>query len=355
MKNVVKCTVSFIISILMAFQIIGICVCAADMDFTKGFELKSKYDRLLAYLVDDDGNIYLTGNNFNNMKATNMDIVKMSSNGKILASVSGRGDIFKQVGDKIYVLTERYDEDCTTKMSGLRCKVYSKDLKLEKTYNTSVQKTWEYADVNSTKMCYIKGEEKIYICDLDGKNKKLLYNLSKGELKDTFCQGVAMTEDYVGIIAEKWTDTERVTYSVVINIETGRATIKKISKLWLPTAFGEQLVWYSNASGTNSIYAGNKQIVYFDGKKIKTIKTDTAKEVLWPITADNNGNFITGDSDRNGAYFRIYNGDKNKKVEQINIAQNEFVCYSANCGTIAYSYQETINGKYYVRTALFSY
>ncbi len=362
MKNIFKCTVLFIISLFMIFQVIGTHAYAAEVDFTKGFELKSQFDKLLVRLIDDEGNIYLEGYdyNYNKMRAENYHIIKMNSKGEVLASISGRGDEFKQVGDKIYIMLERGNEDWSKKLSGLRCKVYSKDLKLEKTYDTSVAKSWQYADVNSNKMCYLKGEKKVYICDLDGKNKKLLYDFSKGKLKDTFCQGIAMTEDYVGIVTEYWTDTERVTYSVVINIETGKATIKKNSKLWLPTAFGEKIVWNSNASGTGSMYAGSKQIVYFDGKKIKTIKTDTAKEVLKKIIADNDGNFITGNNDigigdEKGAHFRIYSGNKMSKVKQIDVAHNGFVCFAANCGTIAYSYQEEINGKNYVRTVLFSY
>lgn len=357
MKIIFKFTALFIVLSFMVCQATGMRVSADDKNFTEGLELKSQYQKLVARLIDDEGNIYLEGYdyNYNKMCAENYHIIKMNGKGEVLTSISGRGDEFKQVGDKIYVMLERGNEDWSAELSGLRCKVYSKDLKLEKTYDTSVVKSWQYADVNSKKMCYLKDEKKVYICDLDGKNKKLLYDLSKGKLKGTFCQGIAMTEDYVGIVAEKWTDTDRVTYCVAINIKTGKATVKENSRLWLPTAFGEKLVWNSNASGTGSMNSGSKQIVYFDGKKFKTIKTDTAKEVLKKIIADNNGNFITGVNDKNGAYFRIYNGSKKSKEKQINTAYNGFVCFAANCGTIAYTYDEEINGKNYAKTVLFSY
>ncbi len=360
MKNIFKFTAMFIISVLMIIQAAG--VSAADTGLKEGFELESPYEHLLARLIDDEGNIYLEGYdyNYNKMGAENYHIIKMNSKGEVLASVSGRGDVYKQIGDKIYVMLERGNEDWSAKLSGLRCKIYSKDLELEKTYDTTAVKSWQYADVNSSKMCYLKGEKKVYICDLDGKNKKLLYDLSDSELNNTFCQGIAMTEDHVGIVTEYWTDTERVTYSVVIDIETGEAAVEKNSKLWLPTAFGDKLVWNSNASGTGSMYAGSKQIAYFDGKEFNTINTNTASEVLNEIIADNNGNFITGDNDKGigddkGAHFRIYNGGKNSKVKQIDAAHNGFVCFAANCGTIAYTYEEKIDGKNYAKTVLFSY
>jgi len=120
-----------VLSIVIAFCAItnsGISVYSANASdplISEKVELQTDYDMLLARLVDDEGNIYLSAYNVgSNSQALSPKILKMDTSGKIIASCDGRADVIKQIGNKIYVLTERFDDDFKTKLSGVKCRVY---------------------------------------------------------------------------------------------------------------------------------------------------------------------------------------------------------------------------------------
>lgn len=314
-------------------------------------QLQTDYDTLLARLVDDEGNIYFSAYNVgSNSQALNLKILKMNTSGEIVASCDGRADVIKQIGNKIYVFTERYDDDFKTKISGVKCRVYSKNLKLEKTYKLTFAKSCQFADVNSKKVCYLKGE-KIYLSDLNGKNEKIICDFKSKELNGAFCQGVALTKKYAAFTAVKSVNNKRVTYCGAVDLETGELQLEEQPLLWLPKSFNETIIWNSNASGSGSVNSGSSQIVVFKDGSFSTVKTKTKLESLNAAIADSDGNIITTGYSSGEGFYRIYAGGKSKKVAYNDI----YVCAAANCGILAHSYTVKIGNKYHVRTILIPY
>lgn len=314
-------------------------------------QLQTNYDTLLARLVDDEGNIYFSAYNVgNNSQALNLKILKMNTSGEIIASCDGRADVIKQIGNKIYVLTERFDDDFKTKISGIKCRVYSKDLKLEKTYKLTFAKSCQFADVSKNKVCYLKGS-KLYLCNLNGKNRKVICTFNSEELKDCFCQGVALTEKYAAFTAVKSVNNKRVTYCGAVDLKTGELQLEEMPLLWLPKSFNETIIWNSNASGSGSVNSGSSQIVVFKDGSFSTVKTKTKLESLNAAIADSEGNIITNGYSSGEGFYRIYADGKSKKVA----FNDTYVCAAANCGIIAHSYTVKIGNKYYVRTVLIPY
>lgn len=346
-----------VFSIVIAFCAItnsGISVYSANASdplISEKVELQTDYDMLLARLVDDEGNIYLSAYNVgSNSQALSPKILKMDTSGKIIASCDGRADVIKQIGNKIYVLTERFDDDFKTKLSGVKCRVYSKDLKLKKTYKLTFAKSCQFADVNSKKVCYLKGE-KIYLSDLNGKNKKVICDFKSKELNGAFCQGVALTEKYAAFTAVKSVNNKRVTYCGALDLETGELQLEEQPLLWLPKPFNETIIWNSNASGSGSASSGSSQIVVFKDGSFSTVKTKTKLESLNDVTVDSKGNIITTGYSSGEGFYRIYADGKSKKTAY----NDSYVCAAANCEIIAHSYTVKIGNKYYVKTVLIPY
>ncbi len=363
MKTILKTiSASLAIACVFTFQT-PVRIYAADKNFAQASsasdavlkerkKIDLKYDYQLAKLVDDDGNIYYSVYDVIGYgSVSNIKIIKTDSTGKILASADGRGDVFKQIDDKIYVLCENFGEDFKTKITSVTCKVYDSELKLENEYSFSNVKSCQYADVNSDKVCYIKGK-KIYISKLNGKNKKLLADMNKTELKDTFIQGIALTRDHVGFIAEKYEKGKRKTYCGVISLKTGKIKYEEQPMLWIPKSFNDRLAWNSNNSGTVSISSSSKQIVIYDGSKFSQVKTQTSDEALNNVLVDSEGRIITHGYKNGRGYFRIYKDGKAVKTLEF---EGSFVTAAANNGIIAYSSTEYKNGKNYVKTELIPY
>lgn len=320
--------------------------------------VNSRYDHMFVRFVDSEDNVYCYAYNApSNLTAkTQEHIVKINSEGKIIKTVKGSGDVFKQFGDKIYVLQTKHDDD-NKSIKGMICKVYNMDLELEKTYKLTYAKSTQYADVNAKQVCYLSGS-KIYIRDLNGKNQKLLYDLSaaKGELEGTFCQGVALTEDYAGFIAEKYEDngTVRKTWAVVVNLKTGETQIEEQPALWTPQAYDKKIIWNSNPVNSSNIFSSSKQLVVFENGSFDVVKTSTEKEALQSGVVDSSGRIITsGYTNSDGIWLKVYENGKAKK--KIIIGGTSLVSYNVNENVFAYSYEEKVNGKYYVKTVLMPY
>ncbi len=323
---------------------------------TETVSIKSNFNNLTLRAIDKEGNTYYCA--FNQAKNFTQSVpfytIKADIKGEVVATVKGNCDEIKLIGDKVYVLQEGGRDENNKRLKGITCRVYDTNLKLLKTYRFPYSSRIQFSGMNSEKFCYLK-ENKLYMRDLDRKHQKMLLDLSEGELKDTQCSDVAVTEDYAGVTMRKYDDKGNlITYAVVVNLKTGTSEINKQPLLEMPEVFGDKIIWGSCHNDKGAFFDSSKQLVIWNNNKFEIVKTTTKREALNRAVIDSDGKIITTgyDSDKDKAWFKIYTNSKpTAKITSPHLPNK----IQAENGIIAYCYSEIIDGRYYSRAELIPY
>ncbi len=202
-------------------------------------------------------------------------------------------------------------------------------------------------DSNGKRLVTLKGN-KIYLSDINGKNKKLVYTVN-GEKGMDHVYYVAISDTHIGFGGQGGYSADTRYYSGVIDIETGEVTIKQQDRgIWDVEAMNNStLVWktdtgyYDESTDEHSSdpFSGfkdykNHEYYLFDGEKFDTFRTEDSHETL---IMDSDGNFITYDIwKKNGnAEFKLYKDGKAADSYTFTNSDDGIVSVMANGGTAA--------------------
>ncbi len=207
-------------------------------------------------------------------------------------------------------------------------------------------------DSNGEKIVTLKGN-KIYLSDMDGRNKKLVYT-ANGKKGVDYADYAAISDTHIGFgggggYASETTQARN--YSGVIDIETGEVTVKQQERriTGVEAMNNSTLVWESyeaydvkidDGNPNNQIYGleyyDDREYYLFDGENFDTF---TAEDTYENLIIDSDGNFITYDywmKDGNVS-LKVYKDGKVADSYSFTDSDDGFSTIAANGGTIAIS------------------
>lgn len=335
----------------------------AKLEFTEEKTFEIPYNGM-AKVTDEEGNVYYQGYDRENRRPI---IYTLDENGNmknsciIYSYVNDKGErigvgscTLKQCGDYLYLIYSEAGGFSTGK---------NVIVKLDKELNEISRSKFPKShciDTNGEKVVYLKGDKEIYICDMDGKNKKLLYtaNNSVNALEhEQPMNSVAIAGNYVGFQKRVGFYPKTTEYCGIINIETGKITLHEQRSVHQVFSSGNNLIWYGEAgydtSEDGSVpaevtdiraymdsvykYYDNSEFYIFDGENYSVLKTPNKNESGYGAVIDSEGNFITASFDGKGRkIFRIYRDGK-LLGEHIG-SYKGYSCFTANNGVITISY-----------------
>lgn len=333
------------------------------LEFTEGKTFEIPYNGA-AEVISEDGNVYYRGYDRENRRPiiyTLDEEGNMKNSYIIYHYVNDKGErigvgscTLKQCGDHLYLIYSESGGFSTGK---------NVIVKLDKELNEISRSKFPKSpciDTNGEKVVYLKGEKEIYICDMDGKNNKLLYtaNNSVNALEhEQPMNSVAIAGNYVGFQKRVGFYPKTTEYCGMINIETGKITLKKQRSVKQVFSSGDNLIWYGDAGYDTSEdcsvpadvtdiraymdsvykYYDDSEFYIFDGENYSVLKTPNKNESGYGAVIDNEGNFITASFDGKGRkIFRIYRGGK--LLGEHIVSYKGFSCFTANNGVITISY-----------------
>lgn len=345
-------------------------------EFTEGRTVKVPYNGT-AMFADDDGTVYYSG-----YDSTGTKIFSLNKNGRIknsynISNVNDKGEKIsvvnaelKQCGDHLYLI---YSEADTLFLSTKKNVIVKLDKELNEIERYSYDRKARSIDTNGEKVVYIKGNS-IYVCGMNGKNKKLLYTVDNSDNTKPHEQplnSVAIAGNYVGF--QKRTgysnSPDRKEYCGIIDIKTGGITLHKQRSVQQVFSSNGNLVWYGEqgyypqnssdisadavSGGAAAVdnyfssrykYYSDSELYVFDGENYSVIKTSNAKELGHGSIIDNEGNLITTSYDGKGnLIYRIYRSGK--------LLNELTVSYKGYCGAVANNGVLTICYDGYIPTA----
>ena len=326
---------------------------AVKYEFTEGKTIKAPYDGT-PFFVNNDGVVYYWGSDSNKRqiiftldesgKVKNSYTFKSYVNDDGITITSGATSI-KQIGNYLYLIGGEYDEESWFIPQTKNNVIFKLDTELNEIARYKFDKKFRNIDTNGEKVVYIKGSltnQNIYVCDMDGKNKKLLYSTSIN--MDPVEQGtnsIAIAGNYVGF--QRRTGYSNAsnykTYCGIIDIETGEVTLHEERSVEQVFSSNGYLVWYGDdgyypdPEGTfnnvsSDVFAGgavaadkyfrsrykkydDSEIYVFDGENYSVIKSPDIREQGYNFIIDNEGNRITTSYDGKGnQIYRIYHDGK---------------------------------------------
>lgn len=310
------------------------------LEFTTGTSIEMPC-KGMAQLVSDDGTVYYSGYDKANSR---LIIYTLDENGEIKKSygidryTNDKGEeinvgvsALKQCGDRLYLICSEYWQFSTRE---------NVIVKLDKELNEISKHRFEKGysiDTNGEKVVYIK-KDKIYMCDMDGKNLKVLYavdNSDKNAKHEQPLNSVAISGNYVGFQKRVGFQNEPdyKNYCGIIDIETGEIELHEERSVEWAYSAGGKLIWYGSPSYyTGGEYDGDvpkdavsadeywnrhykyyptSELYIFDGEEYSVLKTPNAKEVGYGATIDSRGDIFTTSFDGKGHItYRIYRDKK---------------------------------------------
>lgn len=332
---------------------------AQSITLTQEAEVAPKCDKGgRALLADDDGTVYYMGTDKKGTFIYTLDSKqKVKLTYRIETASNSKLTVFngsmKQIGDYLYLW---YNEGSGSSIQTEKCVKLNKKLEAVAKYDYSnFAKEDQFIDTNGKKVCYVKNGKYLYICDMNGKNKKLLYTAGKDN-NLYMIASIAMTDEYVGFVGQSGYGTTKY-YCGIVDLKTGKTELKKQRKAEFPRAFGDTLVWYGgfgdDSSKGFSYYETSEIYTYKDGKYTVT-KTEKGWEACYAhCCIDSEGRLITLEPLSGKAVVRVYENGKCQNKITVKTGSG-FSGFAANGGTIAVSYVENTNDEK-VKTKLISY
>ena len=322
---------------------------ASKYEFTEGKTVEVPYNGN-AMFADSDGTVYYMGS----VSKDRAKIFTLDENGRIRYSyncdsyVNDEGEKIyplmnpelKQCGDHLYLIYSEYSGEVY--MSAKENVIVKLDKELNEIEKYRYKKS-SCMDTNGEKVVYLKGYSKIYICDMDGKNNKLLYAVDNSDDTKPYEQNlnsIAIAGNYAGF--QKRTgyanESDRKEYCGIIDIRTGEITLHEQRSVQQVFSSNGNLIWYGEqgyypqnedsnipsdifGEGAAAIdsylskrykYYSDGEIYTFDGENYSVVKTSNAKQTSgYGSVIDNEGNLITTSYDGKGnIIYRIYRDGK---------------------------------------------
>ena len=351
---------------------------AVKYEFTEGKTVQVPYHGLAMFTDDDGTTYYMAG------ESGGSSIFTLDENGRVKNSynvesyaddngemITGGGDIeLKQCGDYLYLTYFEYSGSWywSTKKNNVIVKL---DKELNEIAKYNHERKARSIDTNGEKAVYIKGNS-IYVCDIDGKNKKLLYSVDNSNNDEPYEQplnSVAIAGNYVGF--QKRTgfqnESDQKAYCGIIDIETGKITLHEQRSVEQVFSSNGNLVWYGNdgydpdPEGTlNNVssdvfkeggaavdnyfmsryeYYDDSEIYVFDGENYSVIKSPDTQEQGYNVIIDNEGNRITTSYDGKGNQtYRIYSDGE--LIDELTVNYKGSGKIVANGGVLTICYDE---------------
>ncbi len=251
----------------------------------------------------------------------------------------------KQLDDCVLLMYEK----CVTNkviMGNKGCVAVKLDKELNEISKCEIGKCKAF-DSNGEKIVTLKGK-KIYLSDMNGKNKKLVYT-ADGENGVDYVDYVAITDKYIGFGGAGGFSPDTRYYCGVIDIETGEVTVKQQERgfMGVEAANNDTLVWESDATYDVKIEDGNpnhhiygldyyddREYYLFDGEKFDTFRT---KDIHAKFIMDSDGNIITYDywMKDGDVELKVYKDGKVADSYTFTDSDDGVVSVSANGGTVA--------------------
>lgn len=372
MKNSIKAIAAAAAALTLSFSCVPMTYAVNDapaaqaeeenngkLEFTVGTSIETPYNGT-AQIVGEDGTIYYTG--YDKASTRCLIVYTLDENGKIKNSysvdryVNGKGEEIgvadsklKQCGDRIYLI---YSEGW--QFSTRENVIVELDTELNEISKHKYEKG-KSVDTNGEKVVYIK-KDKIYLCDMDGKNLKKLYavNNSEGNIEQPL-NSVAIAGNCVGF--QKRTgyqnDPDRKEYCGIIDIETGEIELHEERSVEQAHSAGGKLIWYGEAGyytgdeqdgevpndqywSKHYKYYSTSELYIFDGEEYSVLKTPNANEIGYGTTIDSGGDIITTTFDGKGhVIYRIYRDKK--------LIGEHTVSYKGYCGAVKGNGTITVN------------
>ncbi len=318
-----------------------------------------------AIAADSDGTVYYWGSDRNGSEFFTAD-----KEGNVLNSY--RIDDYDDGGLTIGVMNAEmkilddcvllmYEKCVTNKMmmGNKGCALVKLDKELNEISKCDVGKCREF-DSNGENIVILKGS-KIYLTDMNGKNKKLVYTVN-GENGVDYVYYAAISDTHIGFGGGGGLSPNAKNYIGVIDIETGEVTVKQQERriMGVEAMNNSTLVWKSYEAYDVKVDDGNpnhhiyglgyyddREYYLFDGKQFDTF---TAENTYENLIIDSDGNFITYDSymKNDNAVLRIYKDGKVADKFNFTDSDDGFVTLAANGGfvavcTVAQSAEENTN------------
>lgn len=346
---------------------------AAKYEFTEGKTVLVPYNGITLF-ADNDGTVYYQGCDSNNR----VKIFTLNENGKIKNSytiendsgkeITGTAAELKQCGEDLYLIYSEYEyvgmSYFTQKMNNVIVKL---DKELHEIARYNHEKSAHSIDTNGEKVVYLKGttNSKIYICDIDGKNKKLLYSVnSKATPIEQPLNSVAIAGNYVGF--QKTTgyqsESDQKAYCGLIDIETGEITLHEERSVQQVFSSNGRLIWYgeqgyypdpegtfnnisSDDLGGGSLtdyfesrykYYDDGEIYVFDGENYSVVKVPDVKELTFVHIIDNEGNLITTNYKNGSQTYKIYHDGE--LMDELTLSYKGCGIAVANGGVLTFCY-----------------
>lgn len=359
--------------------------------------IKTNFKVCRVMLVSDDGQVYYTGNN----RDRRITIFSADYEGNIVNSLEIKselsdkngefdayGDTMKQIGDYFYFFYRstphidlNFPEDGSwvstdpavftpyySTPKSFKCVKLDKELNVVDEYELKEYTNNDvFIDVNSTKLCYVKAREKIYLANHDGSGKKLIYTVGDDKKGIEYIDYVAMNDDYIAFVGTKSSGTTQTVknsngttlymydpdlkYCGIIDLKTGEIKTEQKDMVSRPTADDNGIIWQHNSEepwsdkGAGAVYS-------FGGEKFTSIKTKTAFE-SYINQVDSDGKIITYHP--NTKTLRVYeNGRCVNEIDTDGDDMGGFTAFRANNGVAAISYSDAKNPAI-TRTKLIAY
>lgn len=229
----------------------------------------SEFDYCKAVLVSDE--IYYIAYNYG---GTSAQIVTLDGNGDVVYN----GDLgysanfyVTYIDERIYIIYNSFTKN--NKKTGTYCKIFDMELNEVAGYDiTAFSKDPQYVAVNKNGIIY-KKSSKVYSVGFNGKNKKVILDLSTDCKGATSISSLAANNDYAAFTAQgsKW-------YYGVVDLKTNKAKIINDDKVFYPTVYGNYIMFPSWLGGNATVDTASGNVIVFNSGKFKTIKPKTQLE-----------------------------------------------------------------------------
>lgn len=256
----------------------------------------------------------------------------VDENGK---GISVMDPVIKQCDEYIYL---NYITDGKSKSK--ICRFVQLDKKLNIIAQYDIPKVLE-ADTNGKKVVYIKGRKTIYISEMNGKNKKKLYTVGKGN-DLSWINGVAINDRYVGFVGGKRYDNESKEYCGVIDLKNGETKLFETEQgVMYAKSQNNEILWYGSFAKGN-VYFDSQYLYTYDGSNFNALQIDKGV-IMSNCTVDYDGRiFVCKNSGKGTLNIKIYK-DSQLVGEYNSYGKPHQSGYFANGGVIMVGYSQNEN------------
>lgn len=258
--------------------------------------IKSKFQNCKIVMVTDEGTPVFEGWDRGAAMRKTRTLFTLGSDGKISDSFALPEDIdggfsIRQSGEDIYILYESLGSGKAPKRC-VKLIVLGNDLGKKGEYNYGkFSKYVQYLDAGDNKIAYVYNRRYLYVRDLDGGNKRLLFDGGEWEEKIEL-NTVAVNGDFLIFGAQNYMGEGE--YYGIANTVTGEVTIERNDKLYTPgiMKFGDVCIMSCKTDfGKRFTFEGQQYAQIKSPRRLYIFKDGAVTELV--TEADNEMSCIT--------------------------------------------------------------